>query len=518
MIKDSIIAIGLLIVFLALLSRFHLFEGIVFFLSKHKTWKLDELFWAVCLSPIVLVWFALRRVNDALRENYQKVLAKKELQDKLKFDPLTGLPNGAFFESLLEKRIESLPYSKKTLILIVINVEKYKQLCGCYSMEEVDNCLLKFSERLSDISGLDWIIARPSRNTFAVSIEQTDANNIDCLAKRLFDQLQFRRSNANEPNIQYKLGVTYLSHNEKLISSVNMSMQAYEALYKINHDDDQFYSIYEKVEEERKLYEYKLREELSLAIDNNELALYFQPQVALNSGEVLSAEALIRWNHPEKGFLTPDKFIHLIDNHPISSRLGEWVIESALSKLSLQPNLSISVNITACHIECSEFVARLKKQLDQYPMVSPSQLKIELTESASIIDYKQVEFSMKECKSLGIHFSLDDFGTGHSALNQLRVLPISQIKIDRSFIQNFLTDQTDFKMVSSIIGLANNFNLEVVAEGVETMEQFTRLSELGCQKVQGYLFSKPLQTSEFDLWVSHYNRLNLLPEQRLDTT
>jgi EAL domain-containing protein (putative c-di-GMP-specific phosphodiesterase class I) len=112
---------------------------------------------------------------------------------------------------------------------------------------------------------------------------------------------------------------------------------------------------------------------------------------------------------------------------------------------------------------------------------------------------------------------LDDFGTGHSALNQLRILPISQIKIDRSFIQNFLTDRTDYMMVSSIIGLAKNFNLEVVAEGIETMEQFTTLSELGCQKVQGYLFSKPLETSAFDGWVNNYNELNLLPEQRLQT-
>ena len=516
-IQDSFISFAVLFFAIVLFENFEVFEKVIFILKNQENKQLDEVFLVILLSPVVLLWFSIRRFRDALSQVQKRILAEQEFQNKLKFDALTGLPNGAFFESLLDGKVESLNESSVTLVLVLVNITEYENLYNCYSSEEVDNSLIKLSDRISDISGLNWIIAKPSRNTFALLIELPDGQSVDVLARNLSEQLKFSKLNAREPNIYCKLGLTSLSHSEKAISSVNMSMQAHEALYKSKHDDDATYTIYQKAEEERKRSEFKMREELSLAIENNELTLYFQPQVALNSGEVLSAEALVRWNHPEKGFLTPDKFIHLIDNHPISSRFGEWVIQTALRKIEKHNNISISVNITACHIERAKFVESLKKLLDQYPMVCPSKLKIELTESASITDYKQVELSMRECSALGIQFSLDDFGTGHSALNQLRILPISQIKIDRSFIQNFLTDRTDYMMVSSIIGLAENFNLEVVAEGIETMEQFTTLSELGCQKVQGYLFSKPLETSAFDGWVKNYNELNLLPEQRLQT-
>ncbi|MDB1125877.1 putative bifunctional diguanylate cyclase/phosphodiesterase [Vibrio algarum] len=513
-IRDSIISLAVLVLATIWFTKYETFESIMLFLQQHESWELDELFLVLLLSPAILLWFAMRRFRDALTQNRQRVLAEQEFQNKLKFDSLTGLPNNAFLESLLDEKIEAINNSNNTLVFVIISIVKYEALYECHSSQEIDDSLIKLRNRISDISDLDWIIAKPSRNRFALVIEIPEEKNIEVLAHKLSEQLKFIPLNTSEPVIQCKLGLTYFNDNDEPISSVNMMMQAYEALPKIQHDDTA-YTIFQKAEEANKLNDCKLRKELSSAISNNELVLHFQPQVVLNSGEILSAEALVRWNHPEKGFLTPDKFIHLIDHHPISSFFGEWVIEAALNQIKKDARVAISVNITVCHIERAEFSQSLAKLLSRYPMVSPSKLKIELTESAGITDYKKVALSMKACTALGIRFSLDDFGTGYSALNQLRVLPIAQIKIDRSFIRNFLTDQTDFMMVSSLIGLASNFNLEVVAEGVETLEQLAKLNDLGCHKVQGFLFSKPLSAPEFVSWINEYNELNFLPKKQV---
>ncbi|MDV7105105.1 EAL domain-containing protein [Vibrio sp. TH_r3] len=279
----------------------------------------------------------------------------------------------------------------------------------------------------------------------------------------------------------------------------------FQSLLESGQNIDSDYVIFQHIQQAERVERQQLAAEFTKALQNEELELYYQPQIELCSKRIIGAEALVRWHHPRKGFMSPDKFIYILTNNLLDIKLGEWVINSALKTLSKRDDeLIISVNITPFHLQQDDFFGRLQRTLAHYPTVNPAYLKIELTETSYISDHKRLEATMYKCKDLGVTFSLDDFGTGYSALSQLRLLPASQLKIDRSFIQNLEDSEQDKKMVLSIIMLANNYDIEVVAEGIETKEQQEILEHAGCQVGQGYRYLKPVPYSKFNEWLEHH--------------
>jgi EAL domain-containing protein (putative c-di-GMP-specific phosphodiesterase class I) len=239
-------------------------------------------------------------------------------------------------------------------------------------------------------------------------------------------------------------------------------------------------------------------------LDNGEFELYYQPKVDLATGQVVGAEALIRWNHPERGLLLPGEFLNDIQNSELEIRLGEWVIDAALGQLMQWYEqgftMDVAVNIASCHLQYEGFVKYLKRKLGEYPNLPAGCLHIEILETAALEDFVAVTEIIETCRLLGACFALDDFGTGYSSLAYLHHLPIDTLKIDQSFVRNMLLDKGNNAIVQGVIALAKAFSLNTVAEGIETMEHFQALRTMGCENGQGFVIARPMPASDFAGW------------------
>jgi EAL domain-containing protein (putative c-di-GMP-specific phosphodiesterase class I) len=246
-----------------------------------------------------------------------------------------------------------------------------------------------------------------------------------------------------------------------------------------------------------------LEADLRHAIPDKQLRLYYQIQLD-NDHRPLGAEALVRWIHPKRGMVSPAQFIPIAEESSLILDIGHWVMETACRQLALWDkreqtrHLELAVNVSAQQFRLQGFVDKVAAMM-RIHRVNPARLKLELTESVVLTDVADVVAKMHALKALGIKLSLDDFGTGYSSLSYLKQLPLDQIKIDQSFVRDIATDPNDAVMVQTIIDLAQNFRLNVIAEGVETEAQLTFLKQNGCMAYQGYLFSKPVPIEEFEV-------------------
>jgi EAL domain-containing protein (putative c-di-GMP-specific phosphodiesterase class I) len=222
------------------------------------------------------------------------------------------------------------------------------------------------------------------------------------------------------------------------------------------------------------------------------------------TGQIRGVEALVRWNHPERGLLGPATFLPQIDGSPVSWELDDWIIRAALSQLAHWGANSlktmVSVNISAANLQRPGFVQRLIDVLALHPTIDPGQLEFEIVESTAFKDVHAAGYVMEKCHALGVGFAVDDFGTGYSSLTYLRRLPATTLKIDQSFVRDMLRDANDLAIVQGVIGLASAFNRHVVAEGVETVEHGLKLLELGCELAQGFGIAPPMPAEEFLAW------------------
>ncbi|MBV8125110.1 MAG: EAL domain-containing protein, partial [Paucibacter sp.] len=256
-----------------------------------------------------------------------------------------------------------------------------------------------------------------------------------------------------------------------------------------------------------------MENDLRQAVELGQFVLHFQPQLDLQ-GRVIGAEALVRWQHPVKGLVAPAEFIPLAESTDLILPLGEWVLRTAYSHLlawSYQPKmtgLTLAVNVSARQFSAPGFVDQVKAVIELAPPLS-ARLKLELTEGLLLEDAEAVISRMVHLKSAGVGFSMDDFGTGYSSLSYLKRLPLDQLKIDQSFVRDVLTDPNDAVISKTIIALGQTLGLNVIAEGVESLEQRDFLAQAGCHCYQGYFFSKPLPIAEFESYVRRQNAANI---------
>jgi EAL domain-containing protein (putative c-di-GMP-specific phosphodiesterase class I) len=247
---------------------------------------------------------------------------------------------------------------------------------------------------------------------------------------------------------------------------------------------------------------------ICVALDRREFVLHYQPKVNMSSGEVIGVEALIRWQHPNRGLVAPLEFLPVIEDQAIGLDLGEWVIDTALSQISqwqsMGLQLPISVNISAYQLQQDNFTTRLTALLEAHPDVNPNYLELEILETSALSNISQVFDTMNVCHDLGVRFALDDFGTGYSSLTHLRRLPAYLIKIDQSFVRDMLEDTEDLSIVEGVIGLANTFQRAVIAEGVETIAHGVALLKLCCELGQGYGIARPMPPANIPRWVSSW--------------
>ncbi|MBF0266508.1 MAG: EAL domain-containing protein [Gammaproteobacteria bacterium] len=437
----------------------------------------------------------------------------KEHQHQLEvnayYDPLTGLSNRAHFTTSLRQSMNQALRQRKRIMIVFLDMDGFKSVNDQYGHDVGDQVLMKLAGLMKEVLRDSDTLARLGGDEFvAVFHECNEEQVIHQLFNRLLKALS-ATINIDDLLIQLSasVGATFYPQEEE-VDAEQLMRQADQAMYKAKLMGKNCYHLFDEIQDRTLRGHHEAIEQIDWGLSSDEFILYYQPKVNMHSGEVLGFEALVRWQHPEHGFLLPDRFLPTIETHPLIVKLGEKTIELALKKLSEWRNKNIkkhiSVNISAFHLQQKDFIPRLNKLLNLFPDVEAKYLELEILETSALQNIDHVLQIIKTCSDMGISFSLDDFGTGYSSLTYLKLLPIKTLKIDRSFVQDMLHDPDDLNILQGVIGLANSFNREVIAEGVETIEHGELLIWLGCELAQGYGVSRPMREADIEQWLTDW--------------
>ncbi|MEA3405932.1 MAG: EAL domain-containing protein, partial [Pseudomonadota bacterium] len=453
--------------------------------------------------------------------NFSDITERHQAQDRIQklafYDSLTQLPNRRL---LLDRLEQAVRYTKRTNqcgALFFIDLDNFKTLNDSKGHMIGDMLLEEVATRLQHSVREVDTIARLGGDEFVILLENLGECKIDAvqhsekLALSILDSFNtpFELNGHNHhssPSIGIEIVHPTNEGPDEILAHADLAM--YQAK-KHGRNTMRFFNPDMQITIERLA---ELQSELHQALKNNALELYYQPQVN-QYAHVIAAEALVRWNHPEKGFISPAVFIPMAENSGLIIPLGDYVLQTACNTLfnwAQHPStedIKLSVNVSAKQFADIDFVQKVKKTISDTG-VNPNNLKLELTESVMVKDVDRTIQTMNDLRDIGIRFSMDDFGTGHSSLSYLKRLPLAQLKIDQSFIRDLTTDSDDAAIVKTIIAMSNTLKLEVVAEGVETVEQKEFLKNNKCFIYQGYLFSRPLPLSQFEDLVSTTQEIN----------
>lgn len=313
----------------------------------------------------------------------------------------------------------------------------------------------------------------------------------------------------NDVPMMITASVGYTLYPEDKGSLDTLIRHADQCMYKAKLDGKSTVFAYDPGEEVQITERNQQLREIATAISEDQFVLFYQPKVTLSTGHIFGFEALIRWQHPKRGLLSPDKFIDQVYDTELEVSLGQWVIRQALKQLAAWQhdghNYQLSINLTAYHLSTADFFDWLKYQIQHYPGLDTSRFQIEILESNRLSDLSLISNVVEFCKSeFGITTALDDFGTGYSSLTHIRVLPVDVVKVDQTFVRRMLSEPEDCKIVEGVIALAQSFNIQVIAEGVESIAHGEVLLAMGCNQAQGYALAKPLPIDQLMKFLSSY--------------
>lgn len=418
-------------------------------------------------------------------------------------DPLTGLPNRTLFIERIGHAILQAQRSKTRLAVALIDLDRFKEVNDSLGHSAGDQLLIRVGERMSDAIRASDTVARLGGDEFGLLLpELAGAHDVLPVLERLAVGLEQPIHVQSLPiGIEASIGIAiYPDHGEDVQTLIQ---RADVAMYDAKRDGCN-YTFYEDDDHEYDVSSLTLVTELRRAIAERELVLYYQPKAALASGSVTSVEALIRWVHPERGMVFPDSFIPIAQETSLIGPLTLYVIEEALRQARAWRDdgveLSIAVNLSTRNLLDRGFPGQVAELLRRWE-VEPKCLELEVTESSMLANPTRAKAILGELSDLGIRLSIDDFGTGYSSLAYLRQLPVDEIKIDRSFVLGMEAEAGDAVIVRSTVDLGRNLGLNVVAEGVETIETWERLRELGCNTAQGYFLGRPMPAEEMSDWL-----------------
>jgi len=372
------------------------------------------------------------------------------------------------------------------------------------------------SKRLQESLRAEDTVARWGGDEFSLLINgQKDENQCARTLGRLIENLTRPYTIDNTIfQITTSIGITLYPQDQG--DPETLLRHADQAMYLAKQQGRNRYQFFDP-EQDRRISQH--RRELSrikTAIQHDEMRLFYQPKIDMASGKAIGAEALIRWQHPDEGLLPPIRFLPLIDGNALQSTLDWWVLNSAISQISswrgTPHDFMVSVNISAQTIQDENFTRRLTDLLQEHG-VNGSLVELEILESGILEDLETISSVIRQCARIGISFALDDYGTGFSTLTHIRRLPVQTLKIDQSFVREMLTNRDDLHIVEGVIALARAFELEVIAEGVETTKIGNRLLQLGCRYAQGFCIAKPMAATELIPWTKRYR----IPDQWLLT-
>lgn len=441
--------------------------------------------------------------------NYELEYANRILEHIAHYDALTHLPNRVLLADRMQQAMLHNQRSGESLAVAFIDLDGFKAINDLYGHGVGDKLLITIARRMKAALRESDTLARIGGDEFVVVLTQLK-NVADCepMLKRLLDA-------AAEPvqlderllEVSASIGVTFYPQDG--VDAEQLLRHADQAMYLAKQAGKNCYHLFDIAQDVAVKHKRENLEHIRTALRNEEFVLFYQPKVNMRTGAVIGAEALIRWQHPERGLLSPASFLPVIENHLLSVELGEWVIATALSQMADWQaqglDIPISVNVGALQLQQSNFANRLEELLFLEPDANPKNLELEILETSALEDINQVSAAILACQALGVSFALDDFGTGYSSLTYLKQLPAELLKIDQSFVRDMLEDSDDLAIIQGIIGLATAFQRLVIAEGVETIAHGNKLLSIGCELAQGYGIARPMPAAAFPAWVKTWS-------------
>jgi len=431
--------------------------------------------------------------------------AEKRIRYLARIDALTKIPNRMQFQHLLQRCIARARRSGKPLCLFYIDIDAFKDINDTFGHLAGDTTLETVAERLRAALPEDCIIGRLAGDEFAVILDglgpdENGRQKTDGLAQLLLDRLAdpfFVQG--HEVFMTASMGVAYYPKDAPNV--IDLIRNADAALYHSKKSGGNVYSYYEPKMNEAAVERLMTKSKLKRSFERDELLVHYQPKYNLETGEVFGAEALVRWELPERGMILPSDFIPIAEETNLIIEIGEWVLDKVCEDFRFwQRSVSspgrVSVNLSLKQLRQPNFTRRISSILRSYE-VSPTSLELEITETTLMENPERTIKLLDQLYALGLHLAIDDFGTGYSSLSALQQFPISTLKIDKSFVRHVSTNPDDATIVSTIIQMGQNLDMDVVAEGVESEDQLAFLQKLGCTYVQGLLFGDPMSSDSY---------------------
>ena len=489
-------------------------------INRKGTWQ-GELWDKRKNGEVYPKWLTITAVKDenSVVTNYvgshiditERKLSQEKIQHLAFYDHLTDLPNRTLLIDRLKQALVSCSRSKRKGALLIIDLDNFKDINDTLGHDVGDQLLIQAAKRLESCARECDTVARLGGDEFMVMLCDLSEQTLEAAAQTEIIGMKILATLGRS----YKLG-TYSNHCTASIGATvfydhdhdhqqhtdNLLKEADIAMYQAKNSGRNALCFFDPKMQIDIASRVLMEEELLTALEKQQFQLYYQIQVD-KAGHPLGAEALIRWHHAERGMVSPVEFIPLAEESGLILPIGKWVLETACAQLKIWQQiplfceLVIAVNVSARQFHQPSFVTDIQTAIEHYA-IKPEFLKLELTEGILIENIEDTIATMNALKESGVQFSLDDFGTGYSSLQYLKRLPLNQLKIDKSFVREIVTDNNDKAIVRTIIAMAKSMGLDIIAEGVETETQRQQLLKKGCANFQGYLFSKPLPIDQFE--------------------
>ena len=478
-----------------------LWQGDVCYFTKDR-----QPYWVqLTISPILdhnkqLNYYLFTQEDISLRLEYEK-----RLLDQTYFHKLTHLPNRLMTAEQLGQLLEKVKGDDAKIIILYIDIDNFKRINDSLGFEYGENALLQIAQRLKNNIRDESLLAHFERDEFAVICLERAPNQAESLANQLLHALR-SPFYLDDKELLLHASIGVATAPEKQLKPHDYLQNAEAAMYKAKDAGGDTYRFFTEGINKQAVQRLSIEAQLSRALENNELSLYYQPQLDLKTARMTKAEALLRWHNPLLGQVSPESFIPLAERSGLINPIGEWVLDRALKDVKKwrdQFHIPLKVAINISPVQCNRernLFQSLQCILNK-SQYSGDMLEIEITERLLMDTGEATLRKLQQAQEMGIEIAIDDFGTGYSSLSYLKRFPISTVKIDKSFICDIGIDKEDDILVQGIIALSHGLNMQVVAEGVETIEQYQFLQDQNCDLIQGYYFSKALSATDFSQFI-----------------